>query len=221
MSIKLYGYWRSSATYRVRLALNLKQLAYEYVPIHLLKDGGQQHANMYCALNPAKLLPTYYDDDIDVILNQSLAIIEYIDEKHPERCRLIPQHSLERARVRTLSQDIACDIQPLANLRVLNRLSAQFDAAEQDRNQWARHWLEQGFTAIEQRLQNTAGDYCFGFDLSMADICLVPQVYNARKYAIDMAQFPLISRIDKNCQALDEFIQARPENQPDATRTDQ
>jgi len=216
MSIKLYGYWRSSATYRVRIALNLKQLEYEYISVHLVKDGGEQHKSAYQALNPTELIPTLVDDDEDIILNQSMAIIEYLDERYPGHCSLMSRHIMDRARIRTLAQDIACDIQPVTNLRVLNYLSDNLSITDQDKALWSRHWIEKGFKGIEKRIQNTAGEYCFGFDLSMADVCLVPQVYNAQRFGVDMEQFPVISRIAKHCNKLDGFIAAQPENQPDA-----
>ena len=216
MSLKLYGYWRSSATYRVRIALNLKQLDYEYIPVHLVKDGGQQNSDEYSGLNPAKLVPTFIDDDEDIILNQSMAIIEYIDEKYEQGESLIPPHKLARARVRAISQDIGCDIQPIANLRILGHLESQFESNQDGKAQWCRHWIETGFEALEKRLQTTAGDYCFGFDVTMADVTLVPQVYNALRFNVDMESYPLINRIYENCNKLQAFIDAAPENQPDA-----
>lgn len=218
MSLKLYGYWRSSATYRVRIALNLKQLDYEYIPVNLAKDGGEQFAADYAGLNPAHLVPTYVDDDEDIILTQSLAIIEYVDEKYDSGFRLIPSHKLDRARVRMVSQDVACDIQPVANLRVLNKLSNQFDASPELRGAWCKDWIETGFRAIEKRLETTAGKFCFGFDLSMADVCLVPQVYNAERFDVDMNAFPIIQRVAENCNELEEFVKALPENQMDAVK---
>lgn len=216
MNIKLYGYWRSSASYRVRIALNLKQLEYEYIPVHLVNEGGVQHSEQYQSLNPAQLVPTLVDVDEDIILNQSLAIIEYLDECYPTPYKLVPKHTLDRARVRMLAQDIACDIQPLGNLRVLNYLAEAFGADGDAKNKWAKHWMELGLTGIEKRLKNTAGDYCFGFDLTMADVCLVPQFYNAQRFEVDMQAYPLITRIAQNCNKLPAFIDARPENQADA-----
>ena len=216
MSLKLYGYWRSSATYRVRIALNLKGLEYEYVPVHLVKDGGEQHHAAYDSLNPSHLVPTFVDDDEDIILNQSLSIIEYLDERYPEPYSLIPAHAVERARVRGLAQDIACDIQPLANLRVLQSLSNQYELSADQTNEWCKHWIEKGCDGLERRLQTQAGRFCFDFDVTMADVCLVPQVYNAKRFGVDMTRYPLISRIYDNCQALEAFQQAEPENQPDA-----
>ncbi|WP_026375552.1 maleylacetoacetate isomerase [Aestuariibacter salexigens] len=216
MSIKLFSYWRSSASYRVRIALNLKQLDYHIEPVHLVKEGGQQHSEAYGGINPSHLVPTFFDEDEDVILNQSLAIIEYVDEKHPQPVKLIPEHKLERARVRALSYDLACDIQPLANLRVLQHIGNRFDATQEDKAEWAKHWITTGFKAVEKRLQNTAGDYCFGFDVTMADVCLVPQYFNAKRFNVDLQAFPTIQRVCENCQELDAFIRAQPENQPDA-----
>ena len=150
MSIKLYGYWRSTASYRVRIALNLKGVEYDYVPVHLVKNGGEQHSSEYSQLNPAHLVPTLVDDDEDIILNQSLAIIEYLDERYESEYRLIPEHRTERARVRALAQDIACDIQPIGNLRVLNALKGNFEASQDDVAKWAAHWITLGFDGIEK-----------------------------------------------------------------------
>ncbi|QJR81909.1 maleylacetoacetate isomerase [Alteromonas pelagimontana] len=216
MNLTLYGYWRSSASYRVRIALNLKGLKYNYVPVHLAKDGGEQHSEHYQRLNPARLVPTLVHEDEDIILTQSLSIIEYLDERYYDAYPLLPKHTLERASVRALAQDIACDIQPLGNLRVLNALKSQFNASDDATTQWVRKWTETGFRAIESRLQTQAGKFCFDFDVTLADVCLVPQVYNARRFGVNMHQFPLISKIAENCNALDAFKQAAPENQTDS-----
>ncbi len=216
MALKLYGYWRSSATYRVRIALNLKGLEYDYIPVHLVKEGGEQHKEAYQQLNPSELVPTLVDDDEDIILNQSLSIMEFLDEKYPDSYSLLPAHPLERARVRALAQDISCDMQPLNNLRVLQALESEFGADTEAKAKWVRLWSQRGFSAMEQRLQTQAGKYCFDFDVSLADVCLVPQVYAAKRFGLDIEQFPLISKIYANCNALEPFIKAMPENQPDA-----
>lgn len=216
MALKLYGYWRSSASYRVRIALNLKQLDYEYVPVHLVNEGGEQHHQAYQRLNPAQLVPVLVDDDEDLILNQSLSIIEFLDEKYTSGCSLIPEHPLERARVRALAQDLACDMQPLGNLRVLQQLEQRFAANEEAKAAWVRHWNEQGLCAIEQRLQTQAGKYCFDFDVTLADVCLVPQIYAALRFGVSLDAYPLVCKIYHNCEQLDAFAQARPERQSDA-----
>ena len=216
--MKLYGYWRSSASYRVRIALNLKEIQYEYIPVHLVKDGGQQHSDDYKLLNPGELVPTLVDseNEYDIILNQSLAIIEYLDERFPEKHKLLPEHKLDRARVRTVAYDMGCDAQPIQNLRVLQYLESNFSAGQPEKAQWAKHWIEQAFATVERRIQNTAADFCFGFNVSLADVVLVPQYYNAMRFEVDMQKYPLIQRVVDNCNKLDSFKAAAPEAQPDA-----
>ncbi|WP_456239050.1 maleylacetoacetate isomerase [Rheinheimera lutimaris] len=213
MTMKLYGYWRSSAAYRVRIALNLKQLSFENLPVHLIKNGGEQHSISYKALNPAELVPTFTDGDIS--LNQSLAIIEYLEEMYPEPA-LLPQDPAAKAKVRALALDIACDIHPLNNLRVLQYLSGTLALTDEAKTAWIQHWLHTGFNALEQRLRRSAGQYCFADTLTLADICLVPQVYNAQRFALDMTAYPIISAIHHHCQQLAAFALAAPEQQPDA-----
>lgn len=215
--MKLLGYWRSSATYRVRIALNLKQIPYQYEPIHLLNEGGEQHKEDYVALNPSHLVPTLIDEDEDLILNQSLAIIEYIDERFDGPLRLLPTDMLDKMKVRSLSYDLACDTQPIANLRVLQYLTNELSQDDTAKGQWAKHWTEKGIAVVEKRLKNTAGKYCFGFDVSMADVCLVPQVYNAMRFGIDLDKYPVVKKVHENCAELDAFIDALPENQIDAS----
>lgn len=218
--MKLFSYWRSSASYRARIALNLKQIDYEYCPVHLVKNGGEQHSEEYINLNPGHLVPTLVDEDNenDIILNQSLAIIEYLDERFPDECRLLPEHKLDRARVRTVSYDVACDAQPIQNLRVLQYLENNLSASSDDKTAWAKHWIESAFTSVEKRIQNTAADFCFGFNVTMADVVLVPQHYNAVRFGVDMKQFPLIERVVAHCNNLPAFENAKPENQPDAVQ---
>lgn len=211
--MKLYGYWRSSAAYRVRIALNLKQLSFENIPVHLVKNGGEQHSAAYKTLNSAELVPTLCDGEFT--LNQSLAIIEYLEETYPQPS-LLPVDSESRGKARALALDIACDIHPLNNLRVLQYLTGPLALTEQQKQQWILHWLATGFAALEQKLAETAGQYCVGDTVTLADICLVPQVYNAQRFALDMTPYPTISAITQRCQQLAAFALAAPEQQPDA-----
>ncbi|MBZ9612016.1 maleylacetoacetate isomerase [Rheinheimera maricola] len=211
--MKLYGYWRSSAAYRVRIALNLKQLSFENLPVHLVKNGGEQHSDSYKALNPAELVPTLVDGDFS--LNQSLAIIEYLEEIYPQPA-LLPLEAGAKAQVRALALDIACDIHPLNNLRILQYLTGSLALTEQQKQQWILHWLHCGFTAFEQRLSASAGHFCFGDTVTLADICLIPQVYNALRFGLDMSPFPTINAVHHQCLQLAAFALAAPEHQPDA-----
>ncbi|MGB3747140.1 MAG: maleylacetoacetate isomerase [Rhodanobacter sp.] len=213
----LYSYWRSSAAYRVRIALNLKGLSYETQPVHLLRDGGQQHTAQYRALNPLESVPVLRDGDR--VITQSLAIMEYLDEMHPElETALLPVDARGRAQVRALAMAICCDIHPLGNLRVLQQLEAQFGAGEEQRAAWSRHWMSVGFKAVEAVLAESAatGRYCHGETPSVADACLVPQVYNALRWKLPMDDYPIISRIYQACNELEAFQRAAPEAQPDA-----
>lgn len=213
--MKLYGYFRSSAAYRVRIALNLKNLPYETVPVHLLKDGGQQLAVPYRELNPTCLVPTLQEGDW--ALGQSLAILEYLEETHPNP-PLLPADARQRARVRAIAQFIACDIHPLNNLRVLKYLKHELKVDEEAKNAWYRHWAEQGLASVETMLAGhpATGRYCHGDQPSFADVCLVPQLANARRFNCDLSAMPTIMRIDAACAELPAFQQAAPGNQPDA-----
>jgi maleylacetoacetate isomerase len=212
--MKLYGYFRSSAAFRVRIALNLKGLPYEQAFIHLRKN--EQSSEDYLELNPQGLVPTLEDDG--EVLSQSLAIMEYIDEIHPEP-PLLPGHPAARARVRSLAQAIACDIHPIDNLRVLRFLMKPMGLDEQKVEIWFNHWVAVGFAGIERILaeDGQAGEFCQGDEPGLADCCLVPQVFNAARYpSFGMAPYPNIQRIYDNCMALDAVIRATPEKQPDA-----
>ncbi|NWO02706.1 MAG: maleylacetoacetate isomerase [Idiomarinaceae bacterium] len=211
--MKLYGYWRSSASYRVRIALNLKGLAYEYEPVHLVKDGGQQHSEAYRKLNPARLVPTFIDGDVR--LNQSLAIIEYLEECYPDT-PLLPSAPTDKAKARALAYDLACELQPVTNLRVLQYLTGELNCSDEQRSAWIANWVEKSFTAFEQRLTEYAGDYCYGNSVTLADICLIPQVYNAQRFNLDLTSYPTLMAVHERLQALDAVQQARPENQADA-----
>ncbi|MDB5835326.1 MAG: maleylacetoacetate isomerase [Caballeronia sp.] len=213
--MKLYSYFRSSAAYRVRIALNLKGLAYEYAPIHLLRDGGQQLKPDYRELNPDGIVPTFIDGDN--VLTQSLAIIEYLDEMHPEPA-LLPGTPLDRAFVRSVALQIACEIHPVDNLRILKYLKHTLKVGDEAKDAWYRHWLESGFESLEKRLANDSrvGKLCFGDTPTLADLCLVPQVYNARRFNLDMSRYPTIERIADHAAQIDAFARAAPGQQPDA-----
>ncbi|NOI82532.1 maleylacetoacetate isomerase [Vibrio tubiashii] len=209
----LYGYWRSSAAYRVRIALNLKQLSYQQRSIHLVKNGGEQHSADYQKLNPNQLVPVLVDGD--VTLNQSLAIIDYLDEVYPEAL-LTPLDKERRFLVKSLAQDIAVDIHPLNNLRVLQYLSGELFVEEESKTRWYRHWIEQGFIALEKRLKLCSGEYSVGDEITLVDACLVPQVYNAKRFDVDLTPYTNIVRVTTSLSKLGAFKRAAPEAQPDA-----
>ncbi len=213
--MKLHTYFRSSAAYRVRIALNLKGLAYDSVPVHLLRAGGEHRRAAYLALNPAGLVPALEDDG--AVLSQSLAIIEYLDETHPA-VALLPGSALERARIRAIAQAVACDIHPLNNLRVLKYLKDALGVSDEEKDAWYRHWVTVGLAALEAMLANDprTGDFCHGETPSLADCCLVPQVFNARRFDCDLSSMPTVMRIVERCEALEAFRLAAPEAQPDA-----
>lgn len=211
--MKLYGYWRSSTSYRVRIALNLKGLAAETVPVNLLK--GEQRGAAYRALNPAAAVPLLEAEGRR--FTQSLAILEYLEETHPQPPILLGKPE-DRAYVRALSQLVACDMHPINNLRVLRYLTGELKVSEEKKNAWMQHWFAEGFTALEAMIarEGRAGQCCFGDAPTMADICLVPQLYNARRFGCDLAPYPLLVRIGDYCDRLPAFDKAKPENQADA-----
>jgi maleylacetoacetate isomerase len=216
--IKLYSYWRSSAAYRARIALNLKGLAYELVPVNLARDGGEHHRTEFHSVNPQELVPVLIDGGR--VIRQSLAIVEYLDEVY-DGPRLLPVGARERARARALALLVACDIHPLNNLRVLNYLEREFATPQVERERWVRHWIEEGLRPLEELLASnpSTGAFCEGDTPTMADICLVPQLYNARRFSVDLTPYPTIRRIGEHCSTLQAFDTARPEAQPDAPRT--
>jgi len=210
--VKLYSYFRSSAAYRVRIAFHLKGLSYETIPIHLQKEGGLNRKPEFRAVNPQMRLPALRLDSGEV-LTQSLAIIEYLDEVHPQP-PLLPRDPIDRARVRALAQLIACDIHPLNNVGPLRYLKNQLGQDQAKIDAWYHHWILEGFDAIETMLR--PGSYAFGADVTLADICLVPQVANARRLKVPLDRFPKIVAVDAACAKLAAFDKARPGNQPDA-----
>ena len=213
--LKLYNYYRSSASFRVRIALNLKGLNYDYVPVHLTKGGGQQFAPEFKSLNADALIPVLDDDGH--VLTQSLAIIEYLDETHPEP-PLLPKSPVDRAYVRGFALTIACEIHPLNNLRVLRYLVQQLGASEDSKNAWYRHWVEEGLAALEARVvaEGRSGRHVLGDRVTMADVVLVPQVFNARRFDCRLDHVPTLMRIFDHCMELPAFADAQPSRQPDA-----
>lgn len=213
--MKLYTYFRSSAAYRVRIALHLKHLDYEAVPVHLVRNGGEQRQADYLVLNPAGLVPTLVDDGN--VLQQSLAIIEYLDEVHPQPA-LLPGSPAERARIRAIAQAIACDIHPVNNLRVLRYLMHELGVNDAQKNAWYRHWIAIGLSAVESMLATDprTGLFCHGDAPTLADCCLVPQVFNAQRFDCDLSAMPTVMGIVERCAALDAFQRAAPGQQPDA-----
>jgi maleylacetoacetate isomerase len=210
--VKLYSYFRSSAAYRVRIALNLKGIPYEMTSIHLTKDGGQQRKSEFVAINPQMRVPALELPGGEV-LTQSLAIIEYLDDIHPQP-PLLPADALARAKVRAIAQTVACDIHPLNNLVVLQYLKRTLKHEQPDIDTWYRHWVAEGFNAIEAMI--TPAPYACGSDVTLADICLVPQIFNARRLKAPLEKFPKIVAVEAACLKLSAFDKARPENQPDA-----
>lgn len=218
--MKLYGYWRSSSAYRVRIALNLKGVEVSHVPVHLARDGGEHNTPAYRALNPAARVPCLVLDD-GRALTQSLAIIDYLETLRPAPA-LLPADPFERARVRAFAETIACDIQPLGNLSVLAHLRAELgqDDAETAARAaaWAAHWIARGFTALEETLVRAGPPQAFAFGdaPTLADVVLTPQMYNARRFGVDLAPFPRLAALDETARAHPAFAAAAPERQVDA-----
>lgn len=213
-ALVLYGYWRSSAAYRVRIGLGLKGLAWQDRPVHLVRDGGEQHSAAHAARNPQQLVPVLEHDG--VVLTQSLAILEYLDEAFPHTPALLPADAAGRGRVRALAQLIACDVHPLGNLRVMQYLGRELGADETARLAWTRHWMAEGFAAMQAKLAARPGRFCHSDTPGMADCCLIPQLYNARRFNLDLAAYPQLLEVERACLALPAFAAAAPEAQPDA-----
>jgi maleylpyruvate isomerase len=212
--VKLYSYWRSSCSWRVRIALNLKGLEYTYEAVHLLKDGGQQNADAYRALNPMRTVPTLEFEEGGQVhrLSQSLAILEYLEERYRTPA-LLPAEPLLRARARMLAEMVNSGIQPLQNLSVLQFVKGELKS---DDKAFAAHWNARGLAALEAVVKQTAGTYCLGEQVSFADICLVPQLHGARRFGVDLAPYPTLTRIEAACNHLPAFQAAHADRQPDA-----
>ena len=210
--MKLYSYFRSSAAYRVRIALNLKGLSYDYVAVNLLHS--EQKSEEYMARNPQGLLPALELDGGE-LLTQSVAILEWLEETCPAPA-LLPVDPLQRARVRSMVNSIACDIHPLNNLSIMNYLRTELDASDDDVHRWYCQWVDRGFSALEKNLEQAMGKCCFGDQPTLADVCLIPQAYNAYRFKVPMEAYPNIRRVIQHCNSLDAFANAAPEAQPDA-----
>ena len=202
----LYSYWRSTAAYRVRIALAHKHIPYDIKHVHLVRDGGEQHKAGCTTINPQALVPSLVHGDVSI--TQSLAIMEYLDEMFPEN-PLLPGDAAQRAHIRQIAHVVATDIHPLNNLRVLKYLVAELGADDAAKTTWYHHWLRKGFDALEQ-LVNADADYCVGNQLTMADMCLIPQLYNAHRFEFDLSPYPNLTRIEKHCLELDCFKAAMP-----------
>jgi len=215
MTMHLYSYFRSSAAYRVRIALHLKGQSFDIVPVHLLNNGGEQFAPAFRELNPLSQVPVLQEDGQHI--TQSLAILEYLEERFPTPA-LLPAGLADRARVRAIALAVACDIHPLNNLRVLGMLKRELNMSEETKKRWIGHWIDLGFNALERQLAASPqrGRYCFGDTPTMADCCLIPQIFNARRFDVDMAPYPALAAIDAACSDLKAFQLAHPSVQPDA-----
>ncbi len=210
-TVKLYSYYRSSAAYRLRIALNYKGLDWDYIPVNLLTT--EQKSAAYLAQNPQGLVPALALDD-GIVLSQSVAVLEWLEETHPNP-PLLPLEPLQRAYTRALVNHIACDIHPLNNISILQYLRGELAATEEQVHHWYCHWIDRGFGGLERQLAGS-GPYCMGQSLSMADVCLVPQVYNARRFNVPLDDFPTVVAIANRCEQLPAFAKAHPDNQPDA-----
>lgn len=208
--MKLYSYFRSSAAYRVRIALNLKNIDHELVTVNLLKS--EQQSDEYLTKNPQGLLPALETEQ--GVLAQSLAILEWLEETHPET-PLLTGDAWQKAQIRNLCYAVACDIHPIDNLRVLKYLASDLGVDEEAKTTWYKHWVEVGFESIE-KLLDEANSFCVGNKPTLADVCLVPQVFNALRFKVDMTKYPKIAAVYEQCNKLDAFIDAAPQNQPDA-----
>lgn len=213
--LALYSYFRSSTSYRARIALNLKGLSYDYRAVHLLNNGGEQNGIDYRKLNPIGGVPTLIHKG--QIISQSMAIIEYLDEVFPQN-PLFPKTPYERARMKQFCENINCDIHPLTNLKVMQYLEHQLNVASEAREKWIHNWISKGLEATEKLLEKTAAKYAFGNQVTAADVFLIPQVFSAHRFKVSLASYPLVQRVDENCAKLEAFTKAHPQNQPDTPK---
>jgi maleylacetoacetate isomerase len=208
----LYNYFRSSTSYRARIALHWKNLAFDYQPVHLLNNGGEQHQAQYQNLNTLREVPTLVHQGI--VIAQSMAIIEYLDEAFPQ-CRLFPMSATDRAHVRQVCENVNSNLHPVGNLKVLQYLVQTLNVSETQKFQWLSHWYDRGLEATERCLEKTSGTYAFGGEVTAADVFIVPQMTTCQRFGYDTSKFPVLSRIQKNCESLDAFKKAHPGRQID------
>ncbi len=213
MAITLYNYFRSSTSYRVRLALELKKLPYTYIPVHLLKNGGEQNSEDYRKLNPAGGVPTLVHDE--KVISQSFAIIEYLDEAFPQTYQLMPAEPFQKAKIRQFCENINADMHALQNLKLLQYLEQKHGYTQDDKDQWCQHWIHQNFIPLEKLLDQSAGTFCFGSKITVADVMLIPQVITAQRFKTDLNPYPILLRVFNTCMQLPEFIKAHPFRQID------
>lgn len=211
--LKLYNYFRSSTSYRARIALHLKKLDFEYKPIHLLNNGGEQHSAEYRALNPVGGVPTLIDGD--QVISQSFAIIEYLDEAFLQTYQLLPKDPYLRAKVRQVCENINADIHPLQNLKVMQYLEKKHGYTQEQKEEWSQKWIHEGLSATEKILEKTAGTYAFGENVTAADLFIVPQLFSSERFKVDISKYSLLSRINANCAKLEAFQKAHPFKQVD------
>lgn len=214
--LELYGYWRSSAAFRLRIALNLKGVTYTQKPVNIAPDQSEQRSEAYLALNPQGRVPALKVGD--VILTQSMAILEWLDETYSQS-PFVFGDAISRAQIRSFADTIACDIHPLNNLSVLRKLSDDFEADGENVKSWYQHWIRIGFDALHASLPGEDSGFLFGGSPSLAEICLIPQIWNARRFDMDLSAYPRFEHIEQRCYELEAFQAARPENQPDAPKS--
>lgn len=215
MDLELYSYYRSSCSYRVRIGLELKKLAYKYIPIHLVKDGGEQLSDSYTQMNPLQQVPTLKHGSL--IISQSMAILLYLDAQFPQ-LPLFPKDKDKYAKCLQICEMINSGIQPIQNLDVMKTIQKRYNTEDSEKLAWGKYWIEKGFIAVEEVLKNTSGKFCIGDDITAADALLIPQIYNAHRFKVEMDQFTDIQKIARNLESQDAFIKAHPSNQPDTPK---
>lgn len=215
-TLKLYNYFRSSTSYRVRIALHLKNLSFEYLPVHLLNNGGEQNQSDYRKLNPVGGVPTLIHDD--KVISQSFAIIEYLDEAFPQTYQLMPQDPYQKAKIRQVCENINADLHPLQNLKLMQYLEKKHGYAQEQKDEWAQKWIHEALTATESILTATTGQYAFGDQITAADLFIVPQLFSSERFKVDISKYPTLFKVNENCLKLEAFKKSHPSNQIDSPK---